>query len=81
MTKGSGRLAAMNDKTQALAERTVEAQRNDTRTPAEKIADGVAFVLELGDVTDLYFYNGATYRVRWKGRGLGMAEMWLEKKP
>ena len=38
------------------------------------------FVLELGDVADLYFYNGVTYRVRWKGCGLGLAEIWLEKK-
>lgn len=48
------------------------------RSPTKEVR---RFVLELGDVTDLYFYNGATYRVRWKGRGLGMAEMWLEKKP
>lgn len=38
------------------------------------------FVLELGDVADLYFYNGTSYQVRWKGCGLGMAEIWLEKK-
>lgn len=39
------------------------------------------FVLELGDVADLYFYNGVSYSVQWKGCGLGMAEIWLEEKP
>ena len=39
------------------------------------------FVLELGDVADLYFYNGVSYQVRWKGCGLGMAEIWMEAKP
>lgn len=51
--------------------RTVRAMADDVRK----------FVLELGDVADLYFYNGITYRVRWKGCGLGMAEIWLEEKP
>ena len=38
------------------------------------------FVLELGDTADLYFYNGISYRVKWKSCGLGMAEIWLEEK-
>lgn len=38
------------------------------------------FVLDLGDVTDLYFYKGISYVVRWKSCGLGMAEIWLEEK-
>ena len=57
---------------------------HDDLTPGRRVralADEVRrFVLELGDVTDLYYYNGVTYQVRWKGCGLGMAEIWLEKK-
>lgn len=59
--------------------------KHDDLVPGRKVralADDVRrFVLKLGDGTDLYFYNGVDYRVRWKGCGLGMAEIWLEKRP
>ena len=38
------------------------------------------FVLELGDTTECYFYQGISYVVKWKSCGLGMAEIWLEEK-
>lgn len=38
------------------------------------------FVIELGDLVDLYFYNGISYRIRWKSCGLGLSEIWMEKK-
>ena len=39
------KIAPVSDLTMALAKRAVEAQRTDTRTEAEIIRDGVAFVM------------------------------------
>ena len=47
--KGTGRTDPMSTATRELCERTVEAQRNDTRTDDEKVADGVKFVMGPGD--------------------------------
>lgn len=41
---GTGKLA-FSEETRKLAQRAVEAQRNDTRTMDERIRDGVSFIL------------------------------------